>query len=109
MLPWADLGPVSADIVVSTVPPEAQDDDVVAATRDVAVVFDVLYDPWPTPLARVALTDGRTVIGGLDLLLWQAVDQVRAMTGRFDVPVEEMRAAGEAGLAEGHRGDGSLP
>lgn len=109
VLPWAELGPVSADIVVSTVPPEAQDDDVVAATRDVAVVFDVLYDPWPTPLARVAVTDGRTVIGGLDLLLWQAVDQVRAMTGRFDVPVEEMRAAGEAGLAERHRGEGSLP
>jgi len=109
VLPWAELGPVTADIVVSTVPAAAQDDDVVAATRGVPVVFDVLYDPWPTPLARAAATDGRTVIGGLDLLLWQAVDQVRAMTGRFDVPVAAMRAAGEAGLAERHRDDGSLP
>jgi shikimate dehydrogenase len=109
VLAWADLGPVTADIVVSTVPPEAQDEAVVAATREVPVVFDVLYDPWPTPLARVAATDGRTVIGGLDLLLWQAVDQVRAMTGRFDVPVEAMRAAGEAGLAERRRDEGSLP
>jgi shikimate dehydrogenase len=109
VLAWVDLGPVTADIVVSTVPSEAQGDDVVAATREVPVVFDVLYDPWPTPLARVATTDGRTVIGGLDLLLWQAVDQVRAMTGRFDVPVEAMREAGEAGLAERRRGEGSVP
>ena len=64
------------------------------------VVFDVLYDPWPTPLAAAAAADGRVVVGGLDLLLWQAVDQVRAMTGRFDVPVDAMRRAGEAGLAE---------
>ena len=64
------------------------------------IVFDVVYDPWPTPLGAAALEDRRTLVGGLDLLLWQAVDQVRAMTGRFDVPVAAMRAAGEAGLAE---------
>jgi len=28
---------------------------------------------------------------------------VRAMTGRFDVPVAAMRAAGEAGLSERRR------
>jgi hypothetical protein len=60
---------------------------------DVPVVFDVLYDPWPTPLAERATAAGRRLVGGLDLLLWQAVDQVRAMTGRFDVPVAAMRAA----------------
>jgi len=106
---WDDLAPVRADIVVSTVPAAAQDDAVLAAVRDVPVVFDVLYDPWPTPLARAATTDGRTVVGGLDLLLWQAVDQVRAMTGRFDVPVAAMRAAGEAGLAERRRDGGPVP
>ncbi len=55
--------------------------------------------PWPP---RPAPTGG-SLVGGLDLLLWQAVDQVRAMTGRFDVPVAAMRDAGEAGLAERHR------
>jgi shikimate dehydrogenase len=67
------------------------------------VVFDVLYDPWPTPLAAAATADGRTLVGGLDLLVWQAVDQLRAMTGRFDVPVAAMRQAGEVGLAERRR------
>ena len=88
---------------MSTVPAEAQSAAVLAAVADAPVVFDVVYDPWPTPLAAAALADGRLLIGGLDLLLWQAVDQVRAMTGRFDVPVAAMRAAGEAGLAERRR------
>jgi shikimate dehydrogenase len=95
----ADLGPVEADVMVSTIPAEAQTDDVLAAVVDVPLVFDVLYAPWPTPLAAAAARSGRTLVGGLDLLLWQAVDQVRAMTGRFDVPVAAMRAAGEAALA----------
>ena len=99
----AGLAEVRADVVVSTVPAEAQTPEVLAALAGVPVVFDVLYDPWPTPLAAAALADGRTLVGGLDLLLWQAVDQVRAMTGRFDVPVAAMRAAGEAGLAERRR------
>jgi shikimate dehydrogenase len=100
----AAIGTVTADLVVSTIPPAAQTDGVLRAVRDVPIAFDVVYDPWPTPLAAQASAHGHTVVGGLDLLLWQAVDQVRAMTGRFDVPVDAMRRAGEAGLAERRRG-----
>jgi shikimate dehydrogenase len=101
---FADLaGWGEADVLVSTVPAEAQSPEVVAAASGVRVVFDVVYDPWPTPLALATRGVGHTLVGGLDLLLWQAVDQVRAMTGRFDVPVAEMRAAGRAGLAERSR------
>jgi shikimate dehydrogenase len=107
-----DLAPVVADIVVSTVPADAQTETLLGAVREVPVVFDVVYDPWPTRLVAAALAEGRTVVTGFDLLLWQAVDQVRAMTGRFDVPVDTMRAAGEAVLAERaeqHRSDGPVP
>jgi shikimate dehydrogenase len=100
VVPLAGLEGVAADVVVSTVPAEAQTEAVLDAVLDVPVVFDVVYDSWPTPLAARALARGRTVVSGLDLLVWQAVDQVRAMTGRFDVPVEAMRAAGESALAE---------
>jgi shikimate dehydrogenase len=98
-----ELTRLGADVVVSTVPADAQSAAVLAAVSDAPVVFDVLYDPWPTPLAAAAQAEGRLIVSGLDLLLWQAVDQVRAMTGRFDVPVAAMRAAGEAGLAERRR------
>jgi shikimate dehydrogenase len=103
----AGLGTIAldpgVDVVVSTIPVSAQTDAVLRAVRDVPVVFDVVYEPWPTPLVEQAAACGHTLVGGLDLLLWQAVDQVRAMTGRFDIPVEAMRLAGEAGLAERRR------
>jgi shikimate dehydrogenase len=102
------IGHLDADIVVSTIPASAQTDAVLGAVAGPEVVFDVVYDPWPTPLAAAASEAGRALADGLDLLVWQAVDQVRAMTGRFDVPVEAMRQAGEAGLRE-RRSRGSQP
>ncbi|WP_066943886.1 shikimate dehydrogenase [Microtetraspora fusca] len=83
------------DLVVSTLPSGAADAFAARATRAKAV-FDVVYAPWPTALARTAQERGAVVIGGFPMLLHQAVRQVELMTGRTDVPVEEMRAAGEA-------------
>jgi shikimate dehydrogenase len=90
---------LEADVLVSTVPASAQVPDLVAATARVPLVFDVVYDPWPTPVAVAAVQSGRTVLSGLDLLVAQAVNQVVAMTGRFDVPVGAMRRAAEEALA----------
>ena len=112
VVPLAGLSAIAGDpsgVVVSTIPAAAQSEEILRAVREMAVVFDVVYDPWPTPLAEQAAARGHTLVGGLDLLLWQAVDQVRAMTGRFDVPVEAMRRAGETGLAERRRGASSVP
>jgi shikimate dehydrogenase len=88
-----------ADAVVSTIPADAQTPEVVELASGAPVVFDVVYDPWPTPLVTAATSAGRILVTGLDLLLWQAVDQVRAMTGRFDVPVDTMREAGSRALS----------
>jgi shikimate dehydrogenase len=62
-------------------------------------VLDVVYDPWPTPLASAASQAGLVVIGGLDLLLHHAALQVELMTGLAPAPLEAMRAAGQAELA----------
>jgi shikimate dehydrogenase len=61
-------------------------------------LLDVVYDPWPTALARSAAGRGHPVVGGLDVLIGQAARQVTLMTG-LDAPVEDMRAAGESELA----------
>lgn len=95
----SDAPALTADVVVSTIPAQAQDEALVARCTDVPVVFEVLYHPWPTPLARAATADGRTLVGGLDLLVHQAVLQFELFTGRPG-PLAEMRAAGEAALAE---------
>jgi shikimate dehydrogenase len=90
---------LEADIVVSTVPASAQVPGLLAAVAGIPVVFEVVYEPWPTPLTQAAQQSGHTVLSGLDLLVAQAVNQVVAMTGRFDVPVGALRRAAEDALA----------
>lgn len=89
-------GLAAADIVVSTIPASAQSPELVGALADVPVVFEVVYDPWPTPLAAAA--QDRVLVSGLDLLIHQAALQVGLMTGMAG-PLEAMRAAGEQALA----------
>jgi shikimate dehydrogenase len=81
---------VVGDVVVSTVPAQAQSGDLVDRCASVPVVFEVLYDPWPTPLAASAAD--RVLVTGLDLLLHQAALQFERFTG-LAAPVEAMRAA----------------
>jgi shikimate dehydrogenase len=86
------------EVVVSTIPGTAQDVALLGRCSEVPVVFEVLYNPWPTPLARAASASGRTLVGGLDLLVHQAALQFTLFTGE-PAPLEAMRAAGEAELA----------
>jgi shikimate dehydrogenase len=88
---------VVGEVVVSTVPVEAQSPELVAQCANVPVVFEVRYDPWPTPLAVAA--EGRVLVSGLDLLVHQAADQFALFTGLPAAPLVEMRAAGAAALA----------
>ena len=88
-----------ADLVVCTIPASAQEPYADALVAAADVLFDVIYDPWPTPLARAATAAGRTLLGGLDLLVHQATRQVELMTGCAEAPLAAMRTAGEAALA----------
>lgn len=90
-----DGGSVAGEVVVSTVPAEAQTDAIVGLSAAADVVFEVLYDPWPTPLALAAAERGQVVVGGLDLLVHQAALQFTAFTG-VPAPLGVMREAGEA-------------
>ncbi len=80
------------DVVVSTVPKGASDSLAVAAWRPPTVVFDVVYDPWPTALAAGAERAGCAIISGLDMLHAQGVRQFELFTGG-PAPVEAMRSA----------------
>lgn len=93
-----DGAAVVGEIVVSTIPVAAQTDALVAATCGAAVVFEVVYDPWPSPLAAAAQERGQALVSGLDLLVHQAVLQFAMFTGH-NGPLESMRKAGEAALA----------
>jgi shikimate dehydrogenase len=87
------------DLLASTIPASAQSAELVAAAGRAKVVFDVVYEPWPTPIAAAAVNAGRVLVGGLDLLVHQAALQVALMTARA-APLAAMRAAGERALIE---------
>lgn len=87
---WSEIARAAQhDVVISTVPKGAPED---LAWRPGAVVFDVVYDPWPTAFAASAEKAGCRIVSGLDLLLAQALGQFKLFTG-VEPPVEAMRAA----------------
>jgi len=94
-------GAGDGDLLISTVPAGAAD---FYAERGglphppPAAVLDVVYHPWPTPLAQAASRAGAVVVSGFDLLLHQAARQVELMTGVKPAPLGAMRAAGQAEL-----------
>jgi shikimate dehydrogenase len=97
VLPWG-AAPPAADLLISTVASGAVDPFAAAIARSAPIVFDVIYEPWPTALARAAQQAGASVINGLDLLVGQALGQIQLMTGRTVAP-DVLYAAGRAALA----------
>jgi len=67
--------------------------------RNDQTVLDVLYAPWPTSLCERVTASGGRVVGGAEVLFWQATEQVELMTGQ-PAPIAVMRAALDAALAE---------
>jgi shikimate dehydrogenase len=88
---------LDAPLVVSTVPVDAHPHVVGLPWRAGHTVLDVLYAPWPTPLVQRLTELGGTVVGGLEVLFWQATEQVELMTGH-PAPLGEMRAALDAAV-----------
>jgi shikimate dehydrogenase len=100
LIPFDTPGDAAPDLLISTVPAGAADihsERILGRTLVPRFVLDVVYHPWPTPLAIAAQQSGAVVAGGFGLLLHQAAEQVSLMTG-LAAPVEAMRAAGLAAL-----------
>ncbi|GAB3562612.1 shikimate dehydrogenase [Arthrobacter alkaliphilus] len=96
-------GMAGADLVISTLPPRAAD-GIAAQLRQLAdggklpeggkfpddgkvpddvwgVLLDVAYDPWPSRIAEAWHSRGGAVVPGLEMLLYQAVEQIRLFSG----------------------------
>ncbi|GAA3314244.1 shikimate dehydrogenase [Arthrobacter ramosus] len=84
-------GMAGADLVISTLPPRAADgiaarleqlpDDDTLPDDDWGVLLDVAYDPWPSRIAEAWHSRGGVVVPGLEMLLYQAVEQIRLFSG----------------------------
>lgn len=93
-----------ADVVAWTLPNGvALDRELPADARRESVALDVTYDPWPGPLAAQWLAVCGRVASGRDMLLHQAVRQVRFfVSGQTEHPLPreaEVEVAMAAALA----------
>jgi shikimate dehydrogenase len=92
-----------ADVVISTLPPRAADGlaaalpeafagrrNLVPARGRAGVLLDVAYDPWPSRIAAAWQDAGGTVVPGLEMLIYQAVEQVRHFTRLGDAVPEQV-------------------
>ncbi|HBL26206.1 MAG TPA: hypothetical protein DD490_05155 [Acidobacteria bacterium] len=84
--PFESFHPSAFDLIVHATPlGRAAADPLpfdVAACRPDCVIVDLVYKDEPTALVRAAAERGLTVIDGREVLVYQALGQFRAMTGR---------------------------
>jgi shikimate dehydrogenase len=86
-LRWSD-SPVfsSYDLIVNTTPAGAADILANSVSRilspESALLFDVIYKPWPTVLASRWKDAGGTVLNGSEMLLYQGIAQAELVLGR---------------------------
>ena len=81
--------------VISTLPARAADDwapqladPAGASATHQPVLLDVAYNPWPSVLASAWEASGGAVVSGLEMLLYQAVEQVLLFTDCTLQPAE---------------------
>jgi shikimate dehydrogenase len=85
-LPLDELRPEDFDVLVNATPLGKSDDDplpfAVDALRPGAAVLDLVYRDRPTRLLSAVAAAGRVAVDGREMLIHQALDQFRLMTGR---------------------------
>ena len=96
---------VPHSFVISTLPGGVADGLGLRPLDAGSVLFDVAYDPWPSPLAEGWSAAGGIVFSGLDMLVEQAISQVRIFTGG----AQDEPLPGEAGIRAAMRAAVGLP
>jgi len=80
----------SADLLVSSLPATAVLSEEAIESLDAEFLFDVVYDPWPSALGTEWTNRGLDSMGGLPMLMWQAVRQARVFYGEsVDQPLPD--------------------
>jgi shikimate dehydrogenase len=100
---WSDdINFGTFDLVVNTSPGNAATVFVSQVQSVASTFFEVLYNPWPTPLLAQWRLSGGLGIDGLDLLIHQAISQASIFA---ESPIDRdsmakiLRSAGEKALS----------
>lgn len=104
VVPWLEAGVLDADVAVSALagPGAAVLADHLARSASSgplpSVLLDVLYEPWPAPVAAVLAQRGVEIASGLEMLVHQAGRQVESMLTVDAAPLDAMRTAAQQEL-----------
>lgn len=90
-----DADPV--DVLVSTVSTPLPEATAAGLARLTGAAFDATYNHYPTALDRAARAAGIVQLSGIDLLVGQALDQIRLFTG-LECPPDPLLDAAYAAL-----------
>jgi shikimate dehydrogenase len=88
----------NADIVISTLPSGALDPFALKLNRRFSskprgVFFDVAYNSWPSKFAAAWMSKDLTVVSGIEMLIFQAIAQLRVFSnGTVDQEILNERA-----------------
>ena len=90
-MPWAfNESILHSELIINTTPKFALDTLAAEITSNPSgIFFDALYDPWPTSFAHSWGQRGGRVIGGIELLIAQGIEQVRLFTDK-EIPTAEL-------------------
>ena len=66
------------------------------------LIYDLVYNPWPTPLLKLAQKAGADILGGLPMLVYQGAASFKLWTGR-QAPVDIMFSKAKEILTGGKR------
>ncbi|MFM6940061.1 MAG: shikimate dehydrogenase family protein [Rhodoluna sp.] len=74
-----------SNLTISTLPAGALDKQASRLVNAVlwkpkGALLDVSYNPWPSKLAEAWAAKGKRTVSGLEMLIWQAVAQIRIFT-----------------------------
>jgi shikimate dehydrogenase len=74
-----------SNLTISTVPAGSLDKQAARMAsawfwKPKGALLDVAYNPWPSKLATAWSAKGKRTISGLEMLIWQAVAQIRVFT-----------------------------
>jgi len=95
-VPWEERAGFGADLLINATPLgmtgrfEALSPYPREALGSCSAVFDLVYTPYPTRFVADALAAGCLIVPGMEMFLYQAIEQFRLWTGRV-LPEEEVR------------------
>jgi shikimate dehydrogenase len=74
------------ELVISTLPANALDEQITKLRaswfkKPKGALYDVAYEPWPSVAAQLWVANGLQVVSGIEMLLWQAIAQIRIFSG----------------------------